>query len=116
VRDLGIGQVPKRIAPHVDAIYAMTYPSLFGPGELGLADPGASPGATVARALKRFKQQLRGTDALLLPWVQDFSFTVPYGVEEVRAQIFSARLAGAKGYLIWNAAGEYTDGTLTPAS
>jgi hypothetical protein len=116
VRDLGIGQVPKRIAPHVDAIYAMTYPSLFGPGELGLADPGASPGATVARALKRFRQQLRGTDALLLPWVQDFSFTVPYGVEEVRAQIYSARLAGAKGYLIWNASGVYTDGTLTPPS
>jgi hypothetical protein len=116
VRDLGIGQVPKRIAPHVDAIYAMTYPSLFGPGELGLADPGASPGATVARALKRFRQQLRGTDTLLLPWIQDFSFTVPYGLEEVRAQIYSARLAGAKGYLIWNASGVYTDGTLTPPS
>jgi hypothetical protein len=111
---MGIGQVPKRIAPHVDAIYAMTYPSLFGPGELGLADPGASPGATVARALKRFRQQLQGSDALLLPWVQDFSFTVPYGLEEVRAQIYSARLAGAKGYLIWNASGVYTDGTLTP--
>jgi hypothetical protein len=116
VRDLGIGQVPKRIAPHVDAIYAMTYPSLFGPGELGLSDPGASPGPTVARALKRFRQQLRGSDALLLPWVQDFSFTIPYGVDEVRAQIYSARLAGAKGYLIWNASGEYTEGTLTPPS
>ena len=114
VRDLGIGQVPKRIAPHVDAVYAMTYPSLFGPGELGLVDPGAAPGPTVARALKRFKQQLRGTDAQLLPWVQDFSFSVPYGVDEVRAQIYSARLAGAKGYLIWNASGVYTDGTLTP--
>jgi hypothetical protein len=116
VRDLGIGQVPKRIAPHVDAIYAMTYPSLFGPGELGLADPAASPGATVSRALKRFRQQLRGSDALLLAWVQDFSFTVPYGLDEVRAQIYSARLAGVKGYLIWNASGEYTDGTLTPPS
>jgi len=114
VRDLGIGQVPKRIAPHVDAVYAMTYPSLFGPGELGLVDPSATPGPTVARALKRFKQQLRGSDAQLLPWVQDFSFSVPYGVDEVRAQIYSARLAGAKGYLIWNASGVYTDGTLTP--
>jgi hypothetical protein len=114
VRDLGIGQVPKRIAPHVDAVYAMTYPSLFGPGELGLVDPAATPGPTVARALKRFKQQLRGTDTQLLPWVQDFSFSVPYGVDEVRAQIYSARLAGAKGYLIWNASGVYTDGTLTP--
>jgi hypothetical protein len=113
-RDMGIGQIPRRIAKHVHAIYAMTYPSLFGAGELGLADPGASPGATVSRALKRFQRALEGRDALLLPWVQDFSFTVPYGKDEVRAQIYSARIAGAKGYLLWNAQGEYTSGTLTP--
>jgi hypothetical protein len=113
-RDMGIGQIPRRMAPNLHAIYAMTYPSLFGSGELGLADPGASPGATVARALKRFRQALRGRDTLLLPWVQDFSFTTPYGVDEVRAQIYSARLAGAKGYLLWNAEGVYTEGTLTP--
>jgi len=114
MRDMGIGQIPRHMAPHLDAVYAMTYPSLFGAGELGLADPGASPGATVARALRRFNRALEGHDALLLPWVQDFSFTTPYGVDEVRAQIYSARLAGAKGYLIWNASGVYTDGTLTP--
>jgi hypothetical protein len=114
VRDMGIGQIPRRMASNLHAVYAMTYPSLFAPGELGLADPGASPGATVARALKRFRQALRGRDALLLPWVQDFSFSTPYGVDEVRAQIYSARLAGAKGYLLWNAEGVYTEGALTP--
>src|SRR5665809_132763 len=86
----------------------------YASNRLGLADPGASPGATVARALRRFNRALEGRDALLLPWVQDFSFTIPYGVDEVRAQIYSARLAGAKGYLIWNASGVYTEGTLTP--
>jgi hypothetical protein len=114
VRDMGIGQIPRKLSPHLHAVYAMTYPSLFGPGELGLVDPSASPGATVARALKRFKQALRGRDALLLPWVQDFSFSTPYGLDEVRAQIYSARLAGAKGYLLWNARGVYTEGALTP--
>jgi hypothetical protein len=113
-RDMGIGQIPRRIAKHVHAMYTMTYPSLFGAGELGLADPGAAPGATVSRALKRFQRALEGRNALLLPWVQDFSFTVPYGKDEVRAQIYSARIAGAKGYLLWNARGEYTSGTLTP--
>ena len=115
MRDMGIGQIPKRIAPHVHALYTMTYPSLFAPGELGLADPSAAPGATVARALKRFRRAIERTDALLLPWVQDFSFTVPYGRDEVRAQIYAARVGGAKGYLLWNAEGVYTDGTLTPA-
>ncbi len=113
-RDMGIGQIPRRFAKHVHAIYAMTYPSLFGPGELGIADPGAAPGATVSRALRRFDRSLEGRDALLLPWIQDFSYSVPYGKDEVRAQIFSARIAGAKGYLLWNAQGVYTPGTLTP--
>ncbi len=113
-RDLGIGQIPRQMAPYLDTVYAMTYPSLFGPGELGLADPGSSPGATVSRALRRFELALRGRDVLLLPWVQDFSFTVPYGIDEVRAQIHAARLAGAKGYLLWNAEGLYTEGALEP--
>jgi hypothetical protein len=114
-RDMGIGQIPRRMAPYVDTIYAMTYPSLFGNGELGLQDPSLAPGATVARALRRFQLALRGRDALVVPWVQDFSFTVPYGIDEVRAQIDAARLSGAKGYMLWNADCVYTDGALAPS-
>ena len=112
-RDLGIGQVPRLIAPQVDAVYPMTYPSLFGSGELGLPDPSAVPGATVSLALRQFERAVRGTGALLVPWVQDFSFSRPYGLDEVEAQVEAARLAGAKGYLLWNPRGVYTDGTLT---
>jgi hypothetical protein len=115
-RDLGIGQLPRRMAPYLDAIYPMTYPSHFGPGELGVADPGASPGETVARALTRFQRTLRGHDVLVVPWVQDFSFPRTYGLDEVRAQIDAARFQGAKGFLLWNAQGVYTDGALAPAS
>jgi hypothetical protein len=114
-RDLGIGQIPRKMAPHVDTIYAMTYPSLFGEGELGLQDPSTSPGATVARALRKFELALRGRETLVVPWVQDFSFTVPYGIDEVRAQIEAARLSGAKGYMLWNAECVYTDGALASA-
>ena len=32
-RDLGIGRLPRRMAPHLDGLYAMTYPSLFAQGE-----------------------------------------------------------------------------------
>jgi hypothetical protein len=113
-RDLGIGQLPKRMAPYLDTVYAMTYPSLFGSGELGLADPSMAPGATVSRALRKFRLALRGQDALLVPWVQDFSFSVPYGLDEVRAQIDAARISGAKGFMLWNAEGLYTDGALAP--
>jgi len=115
-RDLGVGQIPRMMAPYVDTVYAMTYPSLFGAGELGLQDPSLAPGATVSRALRRFELALRGRDALVVPWVQDFSFSVPYGLDEVRAQIDAARISGAKGYMLWNAEGLYTDGALEPAS
>jgi hypothetical protein len=111
-RDLGIGQLPRRMAAHLHAVYPMTYPSLFGRGELGLADPSATPGATVARALQRFRSALRGQDVLLVPWVQDFSFTRTFGLEQVRAQIDAARNAGAKGFMLWNAEGVYTEGAL----
>ena len=114
-RDMGIGQIPRRLAPHLNAVYPMTYPSLFGPGELGLTDPSASPGATVSLALGKFRRAVRGSDALLVPWVQDFSFSRPYGLDQVRAQIDAARLAGAKGFLLWNARGVYTDGALAAA-
>jgi len=104
------------MAPHLDSLYAMTYPSLFGRGELGIADPSASPGETVSRALRRFQVSLRGSHVLVLPWVQDFSFTTPFGLEQVRAQIDAARSAGAKGFMLWNAEGVYTDGALAPPS
>jgi hypothetical protein len=114
-RDLGIGQMPRRIAPFVHAVYPMTYPSLFGAGELGLSDPSATPGATVSLALRTFRRAVRGTDALLVPWIQDWTFSRQYGLDEVQAQIESARLAGVKGYVLWNAEGVYTDGALAPA-
>jgi hypothetical protein len=111
-RDLGIGQLPRRMATHLHAVYPMTYPSLFGPGELGLADPSATPGATVARSLQRFRKALKGRDVLLVPWVQDWSFTRSFGLEQLRAQIHAARNAGAKGFMLWNAEGVYTEGAL----
>ena len=44
-RDLGIGQVPRRLSKYVDAVYPMVYPSHYDSGEYGLEDPNASPGA-----------------------------------------------------------------------
>ena len=70
------------------------------------------PGAMVTEALRRFTKALRGRHALIVTWVQDWSFEVDYGLDEVRAQIQAARLAGAKGYMLWNAEGVYTDGAL----
>jgi hypothetical protein len=114
-RDLGIGQVPKRLSKYVDAIYPMVYPSHYGSGEYGLEDPNATPGTTVEWALSDFRQQMKQGKAELIPWLQDFSYGRTYGLADVRAQIEAARLMGARGYLLWNPLGVYTPGALEPA-
>ena len=114
-RDLGIGQVPRRLAKYVDAVYPMVYPSHFGSGEYGLDEPNNAPGATVEWSLSDFRQQLKKGKAELIPWLQDFSYGRTYKLADVRAQIEAARLMGARGYLLWNPLGIYTPGALAPA-
>jgi hypothetical protein len=107
-RDLGIGQIPRRIARYLDAIYPMVYPSHYAPGEYNLDDPNAAPHATVAASLADFKTQLVGTKAKLIPWIQDFSYGRTYTLADVQAQIDAAKAAGSPGFLLWNAGGIYT--------
>ena len=116
-RDLGIGQIPKRIGRYLDAIYPMVYPSHFGPGEYNLDDPNGNPGGTVAYALRDFNRQLAGIEGVrIVPWLQDFSWAGrTYGLAEIQDQIDSARRAKAGGYLLWNAAGIYTPGAVEKA-
>jgi hypothetical protein len=109
-RDLRIGQVPAWISQHVDHVNPMAYPMLYGGGELGIDDPSSQPGETVFRTLVDFKQQLKGSRAQLIPWIQDWN----YSPKQLRQQIEATRLQGAKGYLLWNARGIYTKGALTP--
>jgi hypothetical protein len=111
--DLGIGQVPKRVAPYVDALYPMVYPSHFSSGEYGIQDPDVYPGRTVARALLDFRRQLKGDGMTLIPWLQDFSLAHPYTLVEVSDQIAAARRQHARGFMLWNPEGLYTRDALS---
>ena len=115
-RELGVGQVPKRIGRYVDSMYPMVYPSHYNPGEYNLDDPNAAPAETVYYSLVHFKRDLRRSKAELIPWLQDFSYGRTYGLADVRAQIEAARRIGVRGYLLWNPLGVYTPGALRPAS
>jgi hypothetical protein len=106
--DLGIGQVPKRVAPYLDALYPMVYPSHFSSGEYGIQQPDAYPGRTVARALLDFRRQLKGRGTTLIPWLQDFSLGRPYTLIEVTDQIAAARRQHTGGFMLWNPEGLYT--------
>jgi hypothetical protein len=113
-RDLGIGQLPRRIAGHVDAVYPMVYPSHFSSGEYNLPDPDAVPAETVRRSLLDFQTALEGRKARLTPWLQDFSLGRTYTVDDVRAQIDAARAVDTHGFLLWNAEGLYDAPALLP--
>ena len=95
-REMGIGQRPRRLAPHLDVMYPMVYPSHFGAGEYSLDDPNAVPGVTVARALRDFRRELRGYDTLLVPWLQDFSLGTRLHSRGRAAQVLAARDAQSR--------------------
>jgi len=115
-RNLGIGQFPRRLAPYVDAMYPMVYPSHYSPGEYNIADPNARPGTTVAYSLRDFRRAVAGRKTVLIPWLQDFTLGRTYSLADVQDQIQSARLERVKGFMLWNPLGVYTTKALgTPA-
>jgi hypothetical protein len=112
-RDLGVGQSPARLGRHLDAIYPMVYPSHYVPGEYHLTDPEAFPGRTVAASLADYQKAVRGMNVRIVPWLQDFSLSRAYGLDEVTDQVSAARRANAGGFMLWNPLGVYTQEALS---
>jgi hypothetical protein len=113
-RDLGIGQRPRRLSRYVDAVYPMVYPSHFNAGEYNLPDPNDAPRETVTDSLLDFRAALQGRNARLTPWLQDFTLGRTYTLDDVRDQVAASRAVGAKGFLLWNAEGVYSNSALLP--
>jgi hypothetical protein len=101
------------LAPLVDYVSPMVYPSHWSAGEYGLANPNAQPAEIVGASLIDFRRLIDGSGAAIVPWLQDFSEGgIEYGDSEVRAQITASRLAGSSGFLLWNAGSAYHGGAL----
>jgi hypothetical protein len=113
-RDLGIGQMPRRISRYVDAVYPMVYPSHYSAGEFNLPDPNAVPAETVTHSLLDFQAALEGRRTRLTPWLQDFSLGRTYTLDDVQAQVEAARSLHTHGFLLWNAEGLYDAPALVP--
>jgi peptidoglycan/xylan/chitin deacetylase (PgdA/CDA1 family) len=104
------------MARTVDYIAPMVYPSHWGPGEYGVANPNGEPYAITRRSLEDFARKTRFTGARVVPWLQDFSLGVGYGPAEVAAQIRAARDAGMDEFLLWDPAVTYTSDALEPTA
>lgn len=114
----GIGQKLSDIAEFFDVISPMAYPSHYQCGEFGLKDPNAHPYTVYMRTLEPGLKYLRSLEFKreVRPWVQDFSIAniygcgpvVYYGPQEVKAQIRASEELGLTGFMLWNAASNYT--------
>ncbi|MFJ9079574.1 putative glycoside hydrolase [Streptomyces sp. NPDC102278] len=95
-----------------DYIAPMVYPSHWGPGEYGVAQPDTAPYAIVQRSLADFARQAKGTQTEIIPWLQDFSMGSTYGPTEVAEQIKGAAANKMNSFILWNAGARYQGAAL----
>lgn len=107
--DQGIGQTPEEVSLVVDAVSPMVYPSHYSLGWLGFPDPNDHPYAVTADALDDGIPRL-APPALMRPWLQAFWWSDAQIKESIRA----AEDRGA-GWMLWNAAGNYSEAALPTA-
>ena len=120
--DMRIGQHLESIAKSVDVICPMVYPSHYGKGSYGVAEPDFEPYKIVNRSMTVAEDRIDAIKdvrkkAVLRPWLQDFTASYlkkykRYGSAEVRAQIDATYDAGSEEWLLWNAGNIFTSGAL----
>ncbi|HEY8489820.1 MAG TPA: putative glycoside hydrolase [Dehalococcoidia bacterium] len=108
----GLGQRIEDLAPHVDYLSPMVYPSTWEAGAFGEPYPAAAPAAVVRQSVRSAVERLAAFPHVRVrPWLQAFDDygprDLPYGPAEVREQIRAAEAAGATGWLLWHPGGAY---------
>ena len=74
--DLGIGQVPGRLAKYVDAVYPMVYPVALPLRRVQPSRPERDPRARRSRSRSATsRMRCVGRKTMLIPWLEDFSLT-----------------------------------------
>lgn len=111
--DGGIGQNFAAIAPLVDVVCPMIYPSHFYPGAIGLDIPNNHPYEVIYSSLQNGAAMVPEARDKLRPWLQDFSYGegIEYGDAEVLAQIQAVDDFGATGWMIWSPSNIYREGS-----
>ena len=98
-----IGQCLEEMAPYVDVISPMLYPSHYVEPELK-ADPYRTVKLALTHGMARVKVPFR-------PYLQAFEMDIPPGMtlpEYILAQVRAAEEIGADGYLFWNPRSDYS--------
>lgn len=118
--DASVGHHLETIAPSVDVILPMVYPSHYGPGIFGFAKPDLHPYEMVYQSLEKAQERMAAMNhpeplARMRPWLQDFTASylgagnwMPYGKEEVLTQIQASYDADVHEWVLWNSNNVYS--------
>jgi len=98
------------MANAVDYLAPEVYPESYSSGFFNLPDPQAAPGDAVEGAVTEATAQLGDRATPIVPWLQDYSAAVTYGVAEVQAQVDGAAAAGACSWIVRDTEFTYTEG------
>ncbi|MBU4128745.1 putative glycoside hydrolase [bacterium] len=106
LNDTYIGQTLEELAPHLDYLSPMLYPSGFQYGIPGYRIPVTNPYEIVYLALKRAQERTNLPAIRFRPWLQafrDYAFDGRiFEEKEIRDQINAAEKFGSHGWMLWN--------------
>ena len=118
--DTDIGQRIEELAPHLDYICPMVYPSGYHVGIPGFRNPVKHSYEVVRESVRLVRKRAAHTPVRVRPWLQDFRDYAfdrrVFGVAEVRDQIRGADDGGATGWMLWNPRNDYTAAALRAKS
>ena len=120
--DFHIGQDLPAMAPYLDVLSPMLYPSTYNFGlinmpqySFAIAYPYEVVYESMIRAISRVKAA--NPDIIVRPWIQDFPDYQfdgrTYTPDEVRAQMFGAYDSGGGGWMLWDPRVKYTPEALS---
>ena len=111
-------RLAEELAPHLDYICPMVYPSGYHVGIPGTRNPVANPYRVVYESVRLTRQRAAPANVRIRPWLQDFrdyAFDKRYfRAGEIRAQIQGTQKAGGTGWMLWNPKNDYTGSALAP--
>jgi len=116
LNDTNIGQRLEDLAPHVDYLCPMLYPSGFQYGIPGYRIPVANPYQIVYLSLKRAQERTKLPPQRFRPWLQafrDYAFDRrDFKSQEITSQVKAADGFGSDGWMFWNPRNNYSSSGL----
>lgn len=107
-RPTQIGQDIRLMGDHLDYVAPMIYPSHWGSGEYGIADPNREPYAIITATLEVWAEVTADRRARVVPWIEDTAYRAWDRPFQVSEQLRALEDAGIEEWLMWDSRNSYS--------